>query len=348
MAEDVQISDDGSLVDSSGKQLLTNPEARSRLADALSATFVASEDGETFTWNGEEVSLGGGGGGGDVASVNGKTGAVVLDYSDVGAASAAQGQLADTAVQPEALAAVATSGAYTDLTETPALGTAAAANTGDFATAAQGAKADTAVQPGDDAADLGSGAAPDGYVLTADGAGGAAWEAASGGGGGGGAVDSVNGQTGAVVLDADDVGAVPTSITANSPLSGPIETRQFNFAPQSAHPDVEVLEALVGGQLRQVAWRNEWGALRGVSPYAWGDALLRAIRYSWDGITQGQFVELEDRRSGAAKVLWGRRWADGALIRNGAVMADTWAAPEGTPIPEDLPDGTVVVFYEEP
>ena len=37
------------------------------------------------------------------------------------------------------------------------------------------ALADTAVQPGDDAADLGSAAANDGYVLTADGAGGAAW-----------------------------------------------------------------------------------------------------------------------------------------------------------------------------
>lgn len=150
-----------------------------------------------------------------------------------------------------------------------------------------------------------------------------------------------------VVVSADDIGAVPASITTNSPLSGPIETRQFNFEPQSAHPDVEVLEALVGGQLRQVAWRNEWGALRGVSPYSWGDALLRAIRYSWDGINQGQFVELEDRRSGPAKVLWGRRWADGALIRNGVVMADTWAAPEGTPVPEGLPDGTIIVFYEE-
>lgn len=48
----------------------------------------------------------------------------------------------------------------------------------DFATAAQGALADTATQPGDDADTLGSGAAADGQVLTADGAGGAAWEAA--------------------------------------------------------------------------------------------------------------------------------------------------------------------------
>lgn len=34
------------------------------------------------------------------------------------------------------------------------------------------------------------------------------------GGGGGGAVDSVNGQTGVVVLDADDVGALPDTTTA--------------------------------------------------------------------------------------------------------------------------------------
>jgi len=90
---------------------------------------------------------------------------------------------AATAVQPAGLATVATTGAYNDLSGKPTLGTAAAAATGDFATAAQGTLADTATQPGDDAADLGSGAATDGYVLTADGAGGAAWEAAAGGGG---------------------------------------------------------------------------------------------------------------------------------------------------------------------
>ena len=65
-------------------------------------------------------------------------------------ATAAQGALAATAVQPGALAAVATSGAYSDLTGTPTLGTAAAAAVGDFATAAQGALAATALQPGDE------------------------------------------------------------------------------------------------------------------------------------------------------------------------------------------------------
>lgn len=45
------------------------------------------------------------------------------------------------------LATVATSGAYADLSGKPALGTAAAAQSTDFATAAQGTKADSAVQP---------------------------------------------------------------------------------------------------------------------------------------------------------------------------------------------------------
>ena len=67
--------------------------------------------------------------------------------------------------------------AYSGLSGLPTLGTAAATASTAYATAAQGSTADTAVQPGDDAADLGSGAATDGYVLTADGAGGAAWEA---------------------------------------------------------------------------------------------------------------------------------------------------------------------------
>ncbi len=70
-------------------------------------------------------------------------------------ATAAQGGLADTAVQPADLATVATSGSYNDLANLPTLGTAAAAATGDFATATQGGKADTALQPSA-SADFGS------------------------------------------------------------------------------------------------------------------------------------------------------------------------------------------------
>ncbi|MCY1280816.1 hypothetical protein D9M68_254140 [compost metagenome] len=74
---------------------------------------------------------------------------IPAEPGDIGAATAAQGALADSAVQPEDLAAVATSGDYSDLSGRPALGSAAAADAGDFATAAQGALAGTAVQPGE-------------------------------------------------------------------------------------------------------------------------------------------------------------------------------------------------------
>jgi hypothetical protein len=58
---------------------------------------------------------GGGGGGGAVDSVNGQTGVVVLDAAAVGAATAAQGVKADTAVQPADLAPYATDADITAL-----------------------------------------------------------------------------------------------------------------------------------------------------------------------------------------------------------------------------------------
>jgi len=70
-----------------------------------------------------------------------------LSPADIGAATTAQGALADTAVQPGDLATVATSGAYSDLSGLPTLGTAAAQDSTAFATSAQGTLADTAVQP---------------------------------------------------------------------------------------------------------------------------------------------------------------------------------------------------------
>jgi hypothetical protein len=62
-------------------------------------------------------------------------------------ASKAQGDKADTAIQPNDLGAVATSNDYDDLDNKPTLGTAAAEDVEAFATATQGGKADTAWQP---------------------------------------------------------------------------------------------------------------------------------------------------------------------------------------------------------
>jgi hypothetical protein len=199
--------------------------------------------------------------------------------ADTGAfATSAQGALADSAVQPGALATVATSGAYTDLSGTPALatvattgaytdlngrpslatvattgayadlsgrptlGTAAATDATAYATAAQGALADTAVQPGDDAADLGSGAALDGYVLTADGAGGAAWEVASGGGGGG-ATDYVrtrSGTTQDIFAMADDWNDAAVTFTGI----------QLNVTDTASNAASNLLDLRIGGVSR--------------------------------------------------------------------------------------------------
>lgn len=67
---------------------------------------------------------------------------------------------------------------YANLSNLPTLGTAAATAATDYATASHN-HTGTYVATGADAADLSSSTATDGYVLTADGAGGAAWEAAA-------------------------------------------------------------------------------------------------------------------------------------------------------------------------
>lgn len=72
--------------------------------------------------------------------------ATALQPSDAAAfATAAQGGKADTAVQPGSLSSVATSGAYGDLDGKPTLGSAAATNISSYATAAQGVLADAAL-----------------------------------------------------------------------------------------------------------------------------------------------------------------------------------------------------------
>ena len=73
----------------------------------------------------------------------------MADYNSTytGAQIDANLALAATAVQDADLATVATTGAYSDLSGKPTLGTAAATAAADYATAAQGTLADSAVQP---------------------------------------------------------------------------------------------------------------------------------------------------------------------------------------------------------
>jgi len=126
--------------------------------------------------------------------------------------------LLNSAIQPGDLATVATTGDYDDLVNTPTLGTAAAADVGDFATAAQGNLADSALQSGDNISELTN---DSGYVNSTQAASAAP-------------VQSVNGGTGTVTLDSTDVGAIP--MTQKGSNGGVAELDANGYVPSSQLP----------------------------------------------------------------------------------------------------------------
>ena len=150
-------------------------------------------------WVQAAIAAGGGGTGGAVSSVNGKTGAVVLAATDVGAATTAD---ITTALEPYAKTA--------DVTTTLADYAKSADVTTEITTATAG------LQP-----KLTAGAnitISEDNVISAT------------GGGGSGAVTSVNGKTGEVVLSASDVSAASSSDLANYVTTDAMNTELTNFA----------------------------------------------------------------------------------------------------------------------
>lgn len=139
---------------------------------------------------------------------------------------------------------------------------------------------------------------------------------------------------------AAQVGAVPASVTYSSTVANSIQKTWLNFTLDTSSADLSQVYL----NSKKVSWRNEWGALRGTSPYTWGDALVRAVRDDTDNVTAGNAVELQDRRTGAnSNIMWGRRWTDGALVRNGIKMADSIVLGPSDPVPTGLPAGTIIV-----
>lgn len=156
------------------------------------------------------ATVSGGGGGGAVTSVAGKTGDVSLVKGDVGL-----GQVDNTsdankpvsAAQAAAIAAKANASHTHAVSDVTGLQAALDSKAGlNAAVNASQVNAGTGVI---NPARLGSGTPSGSNFLRGDGQ----W-ATPPGGGSGGAVDSVNGQTGEVILDAADVGALPDTYTA--------------------------------------------------------------------------------------------------------------------------------------
>ena len=127
--------------------------------------------------------------------------------------------------------------------------------------------------------------------------------------------------------------------------------------------DSDHLRILVQGVTK--FWMNEWGAIRGTSPFNWGDALVRAIRETGDGISDGTGVagsgralEVVDRRivsppdvataehTTPSSVMWGVRWKDGRMVQGGALVGAVYtldSSEDETDIPASLPAGTLIV-----
>lgn len=147
--------------------------------------------------------------------------------------------------------------------------------------------------------------------------------------------------------------AIPTNDT-HSGTPGTVALRQthLGWPIETTNPNLDAVYVVDGaGTVDKLSsWRNEWGALRGTSPYSgWGDSLVRAIRADDDLIGSGagalatNAFEISDRRTGrVAGVMWGRSWVDGHLTRNGISMADCVVLGAGDPVPAGLPVGTII------
>lgn len=148
--------------------------------------------------------------------------------------------------------------------------------------------------------------------------------------------------------------AVTTSATrirslVAMPAGSYIDSHTLNYAIDVNNPDMEQVNVLRSGSLFKTLWRNEWGAIRGTSPYTWGDAMIRALRDNGDGITTGQAIELGDRRTVKTNgsIMWGVRWKDGQMVQAdqvvGAVFKTTAATSDAAILALNLPDGTLIV-----
>lgn len=141
--------------------------------------------------------------------------------------------------------------------------------------------------------------------------------------------------------------------TRNEPATAVSRRINLRHTLDVGNPNLE--EVWLGPSASAVLrrWVNEWGALRGRNPYpTYADALVRAIIDTGDFVgngtaaNSGNAFEIVNRTLpdvGQRRQVWGRRWFDGALIRNGNLMADVKVLEPGEGMPETLPTGSVIL-----
>jgi hypothetical protein len=109
--------------------------------------------------------------------------------------------------------------------------------------------------------------------------------------------------------------------------------------------DPDLRTVTIAGVIR--SWMNEWGALRGRSPYGgFADSLIRAQTRDGDS-TNGNFIEINDNRTGSGNpVLWGVAWGTGAMTQCDVPVGTVFTLDDDedeTDIPDILPAGTLVM-----
>ena len=214
-------------------------------------------------WNGTTWIASASGGGGAVSSVNGQAGAVVLDPDDLDDSGTTNkfvdaGTIANITANTnkvgittqQANDIIANNAKVSNVDQTLSLsGSDLSISGGNTVTLPNGGSADgseTKINAGTNVTVTGTGTTPDPYVINST-------------GGGGGAVSSVNTQTGAVVLDADDID--DTSTTNKFVTSGEKANITANTAKVSAdgsistHSDVD-LTSIADGQVLKWSTAN--------------------------------------------------------------------------------------------
>lgn len=143
-------------------------------------------------------------------------------------------------------------------------------------------------------------------------------------GGGTGAVSSVNGQTGAVALDAADVGALPSTYTPPAQSWGVITGKPLNFPPSAhSHSQAEVagLDAALSGKAAKQTPADYGTGAPSASTVLYGDGQWKAAPTGGGGGSSTLTVKVSDYCTGSGSdEATGLRAAVAESLSTGAVL----------------------------